>query len=441
MYNFENIDDVYFSKTREYLNEVISSYSNGNYRSANVMLYSVVLCDLLLKLRDLSDMYDDKIATEILSEYEKSIHESEKRSKSGWEYDLIESIEKKTSLLDDEDRININHLRDHRNISAHPALNSDYDLISPTKESTAANIKNAIKIFIKPPIFVKKVFDMLTEELSDKKELFRGDREGLERLLNKKYYDRMPDKMKYDTVKSFWKLCFKSPNDEKCSDNRSINRCALTILVNRLPSDLYNSIKEEQDRFTVSQDDNCIAHLILFISDSPSIYNALSSETKKSIDNYTLSHPNYLFISWFKFDACEKHINALRSVSINNPNDIFTKKLLNHYSAIGNEKIVLDYYIDLYGKSVSFNMSDNNYQKFIEPNIERFSRDQIIKLIEYSNENDQLYNNWNIRSYIGSIISKSKDKVGSDFDYSQYKNLESLKCFITDGDLSDDSEE
>ena len=41
------VDDIYFQKTREYFDEVLSSYANGNYRSAVVMLYSVAICDLL----------------------------------------------------------------------------------------------------------------------------------------------------------------------------------------------------------------------------------------------------------------------------------------------------------------------------------------------------------------------------------------------------------
>ena len=32
-------NEIYFAKTKEYFNEVLSSYSNGNYRSAVVMLY------------------------------------------------------------------------------------------------------------------------------------------------------------------------------------------------------------------------------------------------------------------------------------------------------------------------------------------------------------------------------------------------------------------
>ena len=40
-------EKIYFNKTREYFNEVMASYSIENYRSAIVMLYAVVICDLI----------------------------------------------------------------------------------------------------------------------------------------------------------------------------------------------------------------------------------------------------------------------------------------------------------------------------------------------------------------------------------------------------------
>ena len=50
---FYNAQKIYSPKSREYFKEVISSYVNGNYRSAIVMLYSVCICDLLFKLQEL----------------------------------------------------------------------------------------------------------------------------------------------------------------------------------------------------------------------------------------------------------------------------------------------------------------------------------------------------------------------------------------------------
>lgn len=65
------VDDIYFQKTREYFDELLSSYANGNYRSAVVMLYSVAICDLLFKLQELADMYNDTVAVNILQDINK----------------------------------------------------------------------------------------------------------------------------------------------------------------------------------------------------------------------------------------------------------------------------------------------------------------------------------------------------------------------------------
>ena len=43
-------ENIYFPQIRGYFKEIVSSYDNGNYRSAMVMLYSTIVCDLLLML-------------------------------------------------------------------------------------------------------------------------------------------------------------------------------------------------------------------------------------------------------------------------------------------------------------------------------------------------------------------------------------------------------
>ncbi len=160
-------EKIYFTKTKEYFQEVISSYSNGNYRSAVVMLYSICICDLLYKLQELKDIYNDSTAINILQTIEATRTTADDKTK--WENDLIEAIRKKTELLDMQSYTNLLHLKDYRNLSAHPALNNNYELIAPTKEITIAYIINAINdIFSKPPIFIKSVFGLLTDDLDQK---------------------------------------------------------------------------------------------------------------------------------------------------------------------------------------------------------------------------------------------------------------------------------
>lgn len=130
-----NAENIYFPQIKEYYREIVSSYDNGNYRSAMVMLYSTIVCDLLLKLKELSDVYNDKKAEKILKDINE---ERKKKGNSAWEWDLIETIRERTELLSDESYAMIEHIYDLRNFSAHPAMNDDYELISPSPEMTVA---------------------------------------------------------------------------------------------------------------------------------------------------------------------------------------------------------------------------------------------------------------------------------------------------------------
>ena len=90
-----NAENIYFKQIKDYFREIISSYDNGNYRSAMVMLYSTIVCDLLLKLKELSDVYNDKKAEKILKEINE---ERKKKGNSAWEWELIETIRERTEL-------------------------------------------------------------------------------------------------------------------------------------------------------------------------------------------------------------------------------------------------------------------------------------------------------------------------------------------------------
>lgn len=59
-------EQIYSAKTREYFDEVIQSYYVGNYRSATVMLYSVVICDIVYKLNELIERYTSRISFKLM---------------------------------------------------------------------------------------------------------------------------------------------------------------------------------------------------------------------------------------------------------------------------------------------------------------------------------------------------------------------------------------
>lgn len=417
-------EDIYFAKTREYFNEVLSNYANGNYRSAVVMLYSVAICDLLFKLQELADMYNDTIAVEILQEVEKCRNPGDNISKSRWEKEFVDSIYAKTELLDLESYTNLNHLYDHRNFSAHPALNDRYELISPSKETTIALIKNILEnILIKPPIFVKKVTDMLLEDLSEKKSIYQDEPEKLHEYLRRKYFDRMSDSMKKSTFRSFWKLCFCLPDDEECQRNRSINRKAMEFLFSDT-NGLLDFMKSDSMFAKTSPDDNCVMQLCILLAHYPQIYLVLSDDTKLQISALIAKNSTARIISWFTASSKAEHMQKMIESSYFGKIDDSTITFVSgQYELSGDLPCFIDYCIEYFGSSGLFDTANERYWNAIRPFLGKMTRDQFLRLITVVNTNDQIYNrnaNYSTNTEIAMAAHKT---LGADFDYSQYPHF------------------
>src|SRR5688572_11221210 len=98
------------ARTRRYFEEVHRSYVAGGFRSAVVMLWSVVVCDLLFKLDQLSSAFGDATAKRILGEIE-SLRIKSPRSPD-WEAALVEAVAKHTCLLDAAELSNLRNLQE-----------------------------------------------------------------------------------------------------------------------------------------------------------------------------------------------------------------------------------------------------------------------------------------------------------------------------------------
>ena len=414
-------EEIYFSKTQEYFREVLGNYANGNYRSAVVMLYSVAVCDLLFKLRELVDMYNDTVAVEILQEVEKCRNLGDNKSKSRWEKEFVDNIYRKTKLLDLEAYTNLNHLYDHRNFSAHPALNDKYELISPSKETTIALIKNVLEeILIKPPIFIKNITDMMLKDLSEKKFLYQDEPEKFREYLKRKYFDRMPTSMKKSTFRSFWKLCFCLPDDEDCQRNIDINRNAMEVLFSETDG-ILEFMKSDSMFLTTSPNDNCVMQLCMFLSQYPTIYSVLSQDTKLQITTLTSKNSKANIISWFLSANKATHIQKMiDTYSFAQLADETIDFVSNQYELCGELSCFIDYCIEYFGHSGSFDDANNRYYSAVRPFLSKMSRQQYVRLIAVVNENDQIHNRNASYSTNTEIAMAAFITLGADFDYSQY---------------------
>lgn len=82
-----------------------------------------------------------------------------------------------------------------------------------------------------------------------------------------------------------------------------------------------------------------------------------------------------------------------------------------------------DFAIRLYGVARCFDAADEYFDNLIEPILGDFSADQLKKLIEYSNNNSQIYSRKKF-SNSRRLIKKYMDKKNPQFDYSLYVNFD-----------------
>ncbi len=233
-------------KTREYMREVLSSYENGNYRSSIVMLYSVCLCDLIFKLVELRDVYLDKFSKDLLVKIEQKI--ASDKASPAWEVELLEALFKSSPILDTQSYALINHLRDFRNLSAHPVLDDYSELFMPSKEIVEAYIKSSFDaILSKPALLVSNAVEVISEDLDVKKGYLLEDKKGFQDYVRKKYLNRMPEAMIQRVFRSFWKFTFVLLN-EKCNENRLLNVYFLSVVYKHNKEAVAADIRAEADR-------------------------------------------------------------------------------------------------------------------------------------------------------------------------------------------------
>lgn len=420
---FEASQQIYSPKSREYFKEVISSYTNGNYRSAIVMLYSVCICDLLFKLEELKDMYNDGVAKNIIDEIEKN--KAVSASKSSWEKELVDSIKTKTSLLDLEAYTNLSHLYDYRNLSAHPALNGELELISPQKEIVAAYIRTSLDtILLKPAIFIKNVIDVMSKDLDEKKGYLLQDKSIFSDYVRNKYLNRMPDAMFQKTFQTFWRFAFKSINDE-CNNNRLINVHLLGLMYEIRLKTIEIEITSNVDKYEISTDIAINQSLIKFLADHPQLYRLLSRHTKTQIN--AIVDINYVFklMSWFMSNK-ETHLQSLvaSKVFIHISEESILKYFVRKYEEEGLIDICIEYLIDVVGNASRYPDAGARIEHHIFPFLDKMKFkhfEQIFKTIE--NCDSLKYNTYLGSMYCPRIWEYAEKTLPRGYDMTQYPHF------------------
>ncbi len=415
---------IFDERSKEYFSEVLSCYSAGNHRSAVVMLWSVVVCDLLFKLQHLVDLYGDAKAKSILTEIGQMQQDNERSPV--WETKLVESVAEQTQLLDIAERENLLHLQKQRHLAAHPVINASFQLHQPNRDTTRALIRNALDgLLAKAPILSKQIVSDLIIDLEQASGILIDDRK-LKAYLESKYYTRFNPVIEKYVFKALWKFVFKV-TDEKCSRNRDINYKALRWLFDRNPIQFQTQIESERDYFSsIASEGAPVIYLIHFLSCGGQTYPCLADHAKVIIQQTTENDTTAYCLAWFLADSLNQHETKIADKIANSDRpriDQWTWDAIKELSDSPEwEKAIVRLANKYYIASWSFSMADERFSEVIRTALEFYTLEDCKELIEGIEQNDQTY----LRNKAGSdhkLVYERIRQLDPTFNFDGYPNF------------------
>lgn len=215
------------------LEEVRSSFYQGNYRSAIAVNYSALILDLIDKLSDLANIYEDNTSKKILEDIAR-LRKSDPNSPK-WEMELLEKAYSSTELIDSYEYEDLKYIKDQRNYSAHPVVTyngNTWELRDITKETCQDVIRKSYEIiFLKNPILGKKVTIEIIQYAS-RIHAMSVTPEEFHSALKNSYLNKLSEKAKENLCKTAFKFVFQlSYGNEEADRNRESTFRLLNALI------------------------------------------------------------------------------------------------------------------------------------------------------------------------------------------------------------------
>jgi len=412
-------ENIHYGKTKEYFKEVLSSYHNGNYRSAVVMLWSVAVCDIVFKLQKLIDLYEDAAAKTILNEMT-DLQVADPKS-ALWELKLIDDVHGKTQLLDTAEYENLRYLQKQRHLCAHPVLNSERELHSPNQETVRALLRNTLEeLLVKPPFYTQRIMHELLEDISESAAVLNS-RKKVKKYVESRYFSRTSPTVELNIFRSMWKLVFKV-EDEDCNKNRIINLRVLDVLSSRNIGKLSETLNGDQDYYSnISPTGMPLSYLVYFLSKNSSLFPLLSDDAQLKIEHCIKNDPIGKITGWFVKDSLETHANDLEAWIKSAEHPSFTPDEFDAVLQISDSdewqekfcKLVSTYY----ATSLNYDQADSRFQVSIPKHINLFNKASIICLATLIEKNSQCYSRSKARQDYEIIKSRIDVLFGDEFDY------------------------
>ncbi len=438
MASLEDLSEkIYNPNTKKYFEEVLSSYYNKNYRAAVVMLWSTLVYDLKLKLRDAHEIYGNPRAGEILKTIEDK-QNSHPRS-SAWELEILKEIKVEKSLINETEYEKLVQIQKERHLAAHPVIQDD-DLITPNPSLVRGYIEYALEhIFIKPPIHIGNITNMLLERLPSESKKF-SDKVEFRKFIADRYLKKIHENARLDLFKAFWKFTFSDTGNAKDEKNKSTYFDLLCALVENYEAAIIEFMRKNKEDFihkislTGDEGDTTIRLLIIFFSRFSNAFSEIVELEDPIVDPMKKVLKGSIVVSGrkhFLYDSSKKeeYLSKLRmdiEEDTSPLREVDVKNILQNNSLITLDEL-LNELSKNYGASCSFATANERFANQIRPLINLFNKDTIEVLLKEHSENSQCcYRHHLSVDYPEAdafiLYNKAIELLGEDYDFSVYSD-------------------
>lgn len=172
--------------SRKFIQEAVSCYRAGAFRSCIVATWNAVVFDFLHKLREL-ELFGDREAAKLLKEFD-DLRSSGKQFKELWQFEsrIPEIALTKFELISTVEQSDIERLFEDRSRCAHPSMTSLEEPFEATAELARYHLRSAVTHLLeRPPVQGRAARDRIFQDI--KSEYFPVDPE-----LATKYFQKSP---------------------------------------------------------------------------------------------------------------------------------------------------------------------------------------------------------------------------------------------------------
>ncbi|MCY4215798.1 MAG: hypothetical protein OXC92_02295 [Flavobacteriaceae bacterium] len=394
------VDNKY---SRELINEAISAYRGGAFRSAIVSTWITIVFDFISKFRELNNVVNDSRLRKLTNELDETIKEEKKEKFQSYENKVLTSA-KNFEIISNHELELLKRIKDDRNRCAHPSFNNLEEPYNPSPELVRTHIVHALQfVLIQAPIQGRKAMEHFKSELDSN--LIPTQFEETKAYMVSRYLKKAKDEFVHNLIKEIIDMLLtKTMEPHRITILKSI----LEVIWNLKPAIYEDSMK----RFIEEKSQNLNRDYVLNISHlvevDSEIWNRLTDDFqtrfKERIKKVNFHH---LFQS-ATFNSNMMDICEVSKILLNRFTECDSSETIKILSKHPHRKFV-ELSIDVFSSSSNYRLAEANGGNYILPLVKIFKSSDVKKLLEVAGANRQIYEAGGTKEILIQVFDQTRD--------------------------------